>query len=40
MAATLTDPTTDPTAEHAAAVVQPETKSHAPDYSRFDWMDH
>ena len=39
MAATLTDPTTA-TAEHAAAAVQPETTSAAPDYSRFDWMDH
>ena len=33
MAATLTDPTTT----HAAAT---ETTSGAPDYSRFDWMDH
>ena len=40
MAATLTDPTTDPTAEHAAAAVQSETTSGAPDYARFDWMDH
>ena len=33
MAATLTDPTTT----HDAAT---ETTSGAPDYSRFDWMDH
>ena len=33
MAATLTDPTTT----HAAAT---ETTSGAPDYARFDWLDH
>ena len=39
MAATLTDPT-PATAEQDAAAVQPETTSAAPDYARFDWLDH